>query len=29
METTDADRKAQAVGIDKLNTVEDLLNCNK
>lgn len=29
MEGGDAEQKAQAVGIDKLNNVEDLLNCNK
>ncbi len=29
MEAPEADRKSQSVGVDKLNTVEDLLNCNK
>lgn len=29
METTDQDQDAQLVGVDKLNTVDDLLNCNK
>jgi len=29
METADQDQEAQLVGVDKLNTGDDLLNCNK
>jgi hypothetical protein len=29
METAEQEQEAQLVGVEKLNTVDDLLNCNK